>query len=117
MRTGRNTVSVFFIARIWLFVKVNRVYRDGNAEKAICTVTLDGQYAVHGVKVIKTNNSVYTLMPFDARKDAEGKDVFKDIFHPVNADARKALKEALLSACEPAFNERAGNSDNDVEEK
>ena len=123
---AETTVSVFFVARIRFFVKypdergskrmqlnvkVNRVYKDGNATKAICTVTLDEQFAVHGIKVIKTNNGVYTLMPFDARKDADGKDVFKDIFHPVNVDARKALKEALISACEPSFNERAHGSD------
>ena len=68
VRTGRNDSFGLFCCpdqvfvkypdergskRMQLNVKVNKVYKDGNATKAICTVTLDEQFAVHGIKVIK----------------------------------------------------------------
>ena len=83
-------------------VKIRKLINDSTALKAVCSVTLDDQYVVHGVKVIKANNSTFMIMPCDTHKDADGNDVYRDIFHPITSDARKAMEEAVLAAYEIA---------------
>ena len=83
-------------------VKVRRLFNDETSLKAICSVTLDDQFAVHGVKVINAKNSTFTVMPSEVHKGADGKDVHRDIFHPITSDARKAMEEAVLAAYEIA---------------
>ena len=64
-------------------VKVRRLFNDETSLKAICSVTLDDQFAVHGVKVINAKNSTFTVMPSEVHKGADGKDIHRDIFHPM----------------------------------
>ena len=88
-------------------VKIRRLFNDETSLKAICTVVLDDQYAVHGVKVIRTANGIFTVMPCEIFKDADGKNVYKDVFHPITSEARKAMEAAVLAAYDAAVAEEA----------
>ncbi|MBE6930492.1 MAG: septation regulator SpoVG [Ruminococcaceae bacterium] len=60
--------------------------------RALATVTLDGELAVHDVKVIQGEDRLFIAMP--SRRMADGR--FRDIVHPVSKDARERLEEAVL---------------------
>ena len=60
--------------------------------KAIASVTPDDEFVVHDMKVIEGSNGLFLAMP--SRRTATGS--FRDIAHPINANARKCLEEAIL---------------------
>ena len=90
-------------------VKVRRIIENGTTLKAVCSVTLDEQYVVHGVKVIKNERGNFVAMPYESFKDKEGNDRRRDIFHPITPEARLAMDAAVMAAYEA---ERAANENN-----
>lgn len=88
-------------------VKIHKVFDDKRAMKAIVSVTLDEQFVVHGVRVIETEKGKFAAMPNEIRKDTDGRDVRKDIFHPLSSSARKALEDAVLTAYEKTISNQA----------
>jgi len=62
--------------------------------RALATVTLDGELAVHDVKVIQGEDRLFIAMP--SRRMADGS--FRDIVHPVSAQARERLEGEILKA-------------------
>jgi len=58
------------------------------------SITLDGDFAVHDVKVIEGPQRLFVAMP--SRKDENG--VFRDIVHPITSEARAELEERILEA-------------------
>ena len=74
-------------------IKIRKVFDDGPM-KAIVSVTFDGQLAVHDVKVINARDKFFIVMP--SRKNPD--DTYRDIVHPINAEFRNMLEEAVISA-------------------
>lgn len=81
-------------------VKVRKLIENGKPLKATCSVTMDGQYAIHGVKVIKTEKGSFIAMPYESYKDADGNEQRRDVFHPITSEARHAMEAAVISAYE-----------------
>ena len=81
-----------------LTVKVHRIIENDSPVKAVCSVTLDEAYAVHGVKVIESQKGTFVAMPYETFRDQEGNEKKRDLFHPVTADARFELDKAVLAA-------------------
>lgn len=79
-------------------VRVRRVSKEGKM-RAIVSVTIDNEFAVHDIKVIEGDNGIFIAMP--SRKTADGE--FRDIAHPINSDARKKLQDAILKGYEEAL--------------
>ena len=74
-------------------IKIRKVF-DVGPMKAIVSVTFDGQLAVHDVKVINARDKFFIVMP--SRKNPD--DTYRDIVHPINAEFRSMLEEAVISA-------------------
>ncbi len=81
-------------------VKVRKLIENGKPLKATCSVTMDGQFAIHGVKVIKTEKGSFIAMPYESYKDADGNEQRRDVFHPITSEARRAMEAAVISAYE-----------------
>ncbi len=81
-------------------VKVRKIIENGKPLKATCSVTMDGQFAIHGVKVIKTEKGSFIAMPYESYKDADGNEQRRDVFHPITSEARRAMEAAVISAYE-----------------
>lgn len=64
--------------------------------KAIVSVTFDAQLAVHDIKVINARDKFFIVMP--SRKNPD--ETYRDIVHPINAQFRSILEEAVISAYE-----------------
>lgn len=62
--------------------------------KATASVTLDNEFAVHGIKIIAGEAS--NFISFPSRKMANGE--YRDIAHPINAETREKIQDAILEA-------------------
>ena len=74
-------------------VKIRKLFEEGPM-RAIASVTLDDQLAVHDIKVISAREKLFIVMP--SRKNPD--ETFRDIVHPINAGFRAALESAVLDA-------------------
>ena len=74
-------------------IRVRRTYQDTRL-KALVSVTIDNDLAVHDIKVIEGPERLFVAMP--SRKDDHS--VFRDICHPITPQARSTLESSILSA-------------------
>jgi stage V sporulation protein G len=65
-------------------IKIRKTYQDDTRLRAIVSLTIDGDFAVHNIKVIEGSQRMFVAMP--SRRDENG--TFRDICHPVTAEAR-----------------------------
>ena len=83
-------------------VKVRKIFEDGPM-KAVVSVTFDGQLAVHDIKVINARDKFFIVMP--SRKNPD--ETYRDIVHPINAQFRGMLEDAVIAAYNEALEEAA----------
>ena len=76
-------------------IRVRKIYNNDRL-KALVSLTLDNDFAVHDLKVISGPERLFVAMP--SRKDESG--IFRDIVHPITPEARNELESAVLSAYE-----------------
>ena len=74
-------------------IRIRKFFEEGPM-KAVVSVTFDDQFAIHDIKVIYANEKFFIVMP--SRKNADGS--YRDIAHPINAQFRTELEEAVLAA-------------------
>ena len=74
-------------------IKIRKLFEEGPM-KAIASVTFDAQLAVHDIKIINARDKFFIVMP--SRKNAD--DTYRDIVHPINAEFRAALENAVIDA-------------------
>ncbi len=76
-------------------VKVKKLQSDGRRPskvKGIASVTFDGQFVVHNIKIIEGRGRLFISMPSRRVGDQN-----KDIAHPITTEFRKELEDAILS--------------------
>ena len=74
-------------------VKIRKLFDDGPM-KAIVSITFDHQLAVHDIKVIYARDKYFVVMP--SRKNPD--ETYRDIAHPINAQFRATLEQAIIEA-------------------
>ncbi len=74
-------------------IKIRKFFDEGPM-KAVVSVTFDDCLAVHDIKVIYARERYFIVMP--SRKNPDG--TYRDIVHPINADFRAQLEEAVIDA-------------------
>ena len=74
-------------------IRVRKLFEEGPM-KAVVSVTFDGQLAVHDIKVINARDKFFIVMP--SRKNPD--DTYRDIVHPINAQFREKLENAVIAA-------------------
>ena len=79
-------------------IKIRKLFDEGPM-KAVVSVTFDSQLAVHDIKVINARDRFFIVMP--SRKNPD--ETYRDIVHPINAQFRAALEEAVIQAYEEAL--------------
>ena len=90
-------------------IKVRKLFEEGPM-KAIVSVTFDGQLAVHDIKVINARDKFFIVMP--SRKNPD--ESYRDIVHPINAQFRGMLENAVIEAYEAAVAEAATEAESDT---
>ena len=74
-------------------IKIRKTFTEGPM-KAIASVTFDHQLVVHDIKVIYAKDKYFIVMP--SRKNPD--DTYRDIVHPINAEFRAILEDAVKQA-------------------
>ena len=74
-------------------IKIRKLFDEGPM-KAIASITFDHQLAVHDVKVIYAREKYFIVMP--SRKNPD--ETYRDIAHPINAQFRATLENAVVEA-------------------
>ncbi len=73
-------------------IQFRQVNQEGRL-RALVSVTFDRTFAVHDIKVIDGPERLFLAMP--SRRMPDGR--YRDIVHPVGADMRARLEQAVLS--------------------
>lgn len=76
-------------------IRIRKMYEE-NRLKALVSVTIGGEIAIHDIKVIQGPQRLFVAMP--SRKDENG--MFRDIIHPITQQVRTQLEQAVLAAYE-----------------
>ena len=74
-------------------VRVRKIAKEGKM-KAVVSVTIDGEFVVHDIKVIDGDKGLFVAMP--SRKASDGE--YKDIAHPITSATRQLLQNAIIEA-------------------
>lgn len=73
-------------------VKIRKIVNDDKL-KAIISITLNDDIAIHDVKVVQGTDRLFVAMP--SKKD-ETTGVFKDLIHPINTELRDEMEKKIL---------------------
>lgn len=82
-------------------VSIRKSDREDSRMKAIASVLLDDEFAVHDIRIIEGTKGLFIAMP--SRKTSTGG--YKDIAHPISQEVRTMFEKAVLDAYEKALNE------------
>lgn len=78
---------------------INRIVdKPDSMIKAYASVSFDGAFAVHGIKVCESEKGRFVSMPSTPYKDRNGETKYSDTFHPISKGAREALNQSVLNA-------------------
>ncbi len=79
-------------------VRVRKVGKEGKM-RAVVSMTIDGVFVVHDIKVIEGEKGLFIAMP--SRRSADGE--YKDVAHPINSETRERIQSIILEAYEVAL--------------
>lgn len=74
-------------------IRIRKTYTE-NRLRALVSITVDYDLAVHDIKVIEGPERLFVAMP--SRKELSG--VFRDIVHPISPAARWQFEQSVLNA-------------------
>lgn len=90
-----------------IIARVDKIFDDPNSKlKATVSASLPGGFAVHGIKVYENEKGRWISMPQSSYKNSAGETKYEDIFHPVTAESRNQLNDAVSSAYDNALLQR-----------
>lgn len=75
-------------------IKVRKLFDNESPMKAVVSITLDNQLALHDIKVINARGKLFIVMP--SRKNPDN--TYRDIVHPITADFRASLEQKIIEA-------------------
>ena len=82
-------------------VRIRLTKKDDIKLRAIASITIDGCFVIHEIRVIEGEKGLFVAMP--SRKTPEGE--FKDTAHPINTETREMVDKAVLMAYEKTLKE------------
>lgn len=71
--------------------------------KAVASVTFDDEFVVHDIKIVEGEKGYFVAMPNKKVGDA-----YKDVAHPLSAETRKKISDAIFSRYEEEVGEIPG---------
>lgn len=77
-------------------VRVRVVEKENSKMRGFASVTIDDQFVVHDIRILEGDNGLFLAMP--SKQIAPGE--YRDIAHPINAEARKIFSDAILAEYE-----------------
>jgi stage V sporulation protein G len=81
-------------------VRIRPVDKEDVKMKAIASITIDGEFVIHDIKVINGEKGLFIAMP--SKKDGNGE--YKDIAHPINTATRTHIQDVVIAKYEEVVN-------------
>ena len=81
-------------------VRIRKISKEGKM-KAIVSITLDGEFVVHDIKVIEGEKGLFIAMP--SRRAGDGE--YRYIAHPINSQTREMIQNIILERYEAVLEE------------
>ncbi len=81
-------------------VKIRLVTKENSKLKAVVSLVIDDNLAIHDIKVIENEKGKIIAMP--AKKNENG--TYRDIIHPINSQTREEMSAIILKAYEDTLN-------------
>lgn len=81
-------------------VRIRKIAKEGKM-KAIVSITLEGEFVVHDIKVIEGEKGLFIAMP--SRRAGDGE--YRDIAHPINSETREMIQNIILEKYETVLEE------------
>ena len=88
-------------------VRIRKISKEGKM-KAVVSITLDGEFVVHDIKVIEGEKGLFIAMP--SRRAGDGE--YRDIAHPINSDTREMIQNVILERYEEVLEEDEADDSN-----
>lgn len=79
--------------------RIRLAKKDDSKIRAFASITIENCFAVHNIKVIQGEETLYISMPRKKLPNGE----FKDICHAINSETREVISNAVLKAYEEAL--------------
>lgn len=83
-------------------VRIRLLNKQDGILRAVASVTIDGCFVVHDIKIFERENELFIAMP--SRKTPDGS--YKDIAHPINIETRALFQNAILERYREVSEER-----------
>lgn len=87
-------------------IRICKIDKEGKM-KAVVSITIDGVFVVHDIKIIDGEKGAFIAMPSRRASDGE----YKDIAHPINSETRTMIQNMILQKYEE---EMAREADSEV---
>ncbi len=81
-------------------VRVRKVAKEGKL-KAVVSITIDGEFVVHDIKVIEGEKGMFIAMP--SKKSLDGE--YRDVAHPIISGTREKIQTSILEKYEQSLEE------------
>ena len=75
-------------------VNVRITEKENSRMKGSASIIIDDCFAIHDIRVIEGNDSLFIAMP--SRKTPTGE--YRDIAHPINSETRKLFEDTIIEA-------------------
>lgn len=82
-------------------VRVKVLKKSEGKLRAVSSIIIDDEFAVHDIKVIEGTDGCFIVMP--SRKTPSGE--YKDIAHPIKTSVREQIKSLVLAEYEKELKE------------
>ena len=83
-------------------IKIRKLLDTGRL-RAVVSVTFDGVFAVHDIKVVQGDQRLFIAMP--SRREQDG--TYRDVVHPISHEFRQMTEQAVLQSYKNAVNEKS----------
>lgn len=93
-------------------IKIRKIFTEGKV-RAVVSIILDGDFAVHDLKVIEGVERLFVAMP--NRRSEDGR--FQDIVHPISTEARTQLEAVVLEKYKEAVEAAEAQSEETQDEE
>lgn len=91
--------------------------REDSSIRAVASVNIGGAFAMHGIKVIDSYKGLFVSMPSESYTDKDGKKQYREICHPVSAEARNELVQKVQDAYRQALEEQQGEDQAETQDE
>ena len=73
-------------------VRIRKVEREGKM-KAVASITIDGVFVVHDIKIIEGDRGLFIAMPNKQAQDG----TYRDITHPITTETREMIQNMVIN--------------------